>query len=355
MSLCETFLERALFWRKLSQTEYRVLLAVARSLSYSDVAKAAGVSSSYASLKVRKLGASAWLRFWADYKAMSLSPTYLLCKYSPSFLSILSRVQIPYLRSARKVWSSDGVKLLVEATPPLGLERRFAYLLPVTVEEVWVAEWEARYVPGESRLVAHAGSSVEVRWSDLPAALREAQPAPGAKARSVQAVDALDLLILREKEKDCFLSLSKVGERIKASQQLVSYHFRNHVKPLWVANCVEPKRLEFPIIYRVETDSVRLALSLLSVLSRVPSLVNALALQGSERTLVMLLDVRPEELPKMHAGLLSVEGVRKAELLAFVDPSEGVFHGLTAHLGLRGGAWSLEPLEEVLEEALGGG
>jgi len=341
-----------LFWRRVSQTDYRVLLAVARALSYSDVAKTAGVSPSYASLKVRRLGASVWLRFWADYRAMGLSPTYVLCRYSQSFLSTLSRVQLPYVRGARKVWGTDGVKLLVEATPPAGLERRFAYLLPVTVEEVWVAEWEAKYVPGESRLVEHTGSSVEVKWSEIPAALSEPKPVLGAGMRGLQAVDTLDLLILREKEKDCFLSLSRIGERVGASQQLVSYHFRKHLKPLWIANCVEPKRLEFPIIYKVETDSVRLALSLLSALSRVPSLVSALALQGNERTIVMLLDVQPDEVPKIHTGLLSVEGVRRAELLAFIDPSEEVFHGSTAHLGLLDGAWSLEPLEEALEEAV---
>jgi len=340
-----------LFWRKISQTDYRILLAVARSLSYSDVAKAARVSPSYASLKVRKLGASAWFRFWVDYRAMGLSPTYVLCKYSKSFLAALSRFQLPYVRGVRKVWGADGVKLLVEATPPLGLERRFAYLLPVAVEDVWVAEWEAKYVPGESRLLVHTGSSIEVKWDEMPAALKESKPALSAGMRGLRTVDALDLLILREKEKDCFLSLSKIGERVKASQQLVSYHFRKHLKPLWIANCIEPKKLEFPIIYRVEADSVKLALSLLSALSRVPSLVSALALQGSERTVIIILNVQPDEVPKIHAGLLSVEGVRRAELVAFIDPSEGVYHGLTAHLGLLDGTWSLEPLEEALEEA----
>jgi len=341
-----------LFWRKLSHADYRVLRSVPRALSYSEVAKAAGISSSYASFKIRKLAENAWLRFWVDYRAIGLSPTYILCKYSPSFFATASRIVLPYVKVVRKIWSSEGIRLFVEATPPAGFERRFAYTLPVAVENVWVGEWEARYVPCDSRLVAHTGSSLEVRWDELPEAVRDTLPESDASSRVYQTIDKLDLLILREKEEYCFNNLSKIGEKIKVTQQLISYHFRNHLKHIWKSNYVEPKKPEFPVIYRVEMENSRVALSLLTALSRIPLLINAFALQGSEHTIVMLLDVPPSDLAKMHSRLFSVDGVRKAELLAFVDNSDMVYYGLTAHLGLQDEVWTLEPLEEALDAAL---
>lgn len=341
-----------MFWRKLSHADYKVLLSVPRALSYSDVAKVAGISSSYASFKIRKLAENAWLRFWVEYRAIGLSPTYVLCKYSPSFLTIASRVELPYVKVVRKIWSSEGAKLLIEATPPAGFERRFAYILPVAVENVWVGEWESRYVPCDSRLVAHTGSSLEVRWDELPEAVRDTLPEPDTSSRVYQSIDRLDLLILREKEEYCFNNLSRIGEKIKVAQQLVSYHFRNHLKPIWKSNYVEPRKPEFPVIYKVEMENTRAALSLLSTLSRIPLLINAFAIQGSEHTIVMLLDVPPGDLAKMHSRLFSVEGVRKAEFLAFVDSSDPIYYGLTAHLGLQDEVWTLEPLEEAIDAAL---
>ncbi|RLE85559.1 MAG: hypothetical protein DRJ96_07715 [Thermoprotei archaeon] len=329
-----------MFWRRLSASEYKVLLAIPRSLTYTEVAKRAGLSPSYANVKVKELARSVWIRFWVDYRAMGLSPTYLLARYSEKAYKTLASVQVPFVKRVVRVWAWDGVKLLVEACPPLGLERRFAYSLPIEVLEVWVKEWEARYVPSEGGLTAFRRGELRVRWGELPARVGGMRYEWGV--RRVLKVDRLDLLILREKEMFSYTSLSAIAKRLRVSQQLVSYHYRRHVRPLWRLNYLEPKLGGgIPVIYRLRTADASLSLSLLAAFSQVPWLIDAFALQGDERTVVVILDAPPEELVAMHSALLSVDGVLRAEPLAFLDAASDVYHGLTAHLGLSGEGWSI--------------
>lgn len=338
-------------WRRLSPSEYKVLMAVPHHLTFSEVARAARLSPSYVSARVKRLAQSLWLRFGVDYRALSLSPTYVLLRYSQLLSEYLSTVALPFVKRVARVWMRDGLKILLEATPPVGLERRFAQALPAAVEETWVEEWDVKYVPGETLLVECSGGPFEVKWELLPSSLAGDDASVGWCGYTVGKVDSLDLLILREKEAYCFASFSSISKRVKVSQQLISYHYRSHLKPVWRWNYVEVKDPEFPMVYSVEAQDRYVAAMLLGTLSKVPYLLDAFALQGDERRIVLILDIPPHELARMHASLLSTEGVRSAELVAFIDAGSMVYHGLTAHLGLRGGVWSLEALKEALEKS----
>lgn len=329
-----------MFWRRLSASEYKVLLAIPRSLSYTEVAKRAGLSPSYANVKVKELAKCVWIRFWVDYRAMGLSPTYILARYSEKAYRGLTGAEVPFVKRVIRAWAWDGVRLLIEACPPLGLERRFAYSLPLEVLEVWVKEWEARYVPSEGGLTVFDRGELRVRWEKLAEVLSGLRYE--WEVRRLSRVDKLDLLILREKEAFSYASLNSIARRLSVSQQLVSYHYRRHVKPLWRLNYLEPRLGGgIPLVYRLEAVDARLSLSLLAAFSQVPWLVDAFALQGDERKVVAILDAPPEALVAMHSALLSVEGVLCAEPLAFLDASSEVCHGLTAHLGFRREGWSI--------------
>ena len=331
-----------MFWRRLSASEYKVLLAIPQSLTYTEVAKRAGLSPSYANVKVKELARSVWIRFWVDYRAMGLSPTYLLARYSEEAYRRLATTQIPFIKRVVRVWAWDGSKLLIEACPPLGFERRFAYSLPLEVLEVWVKEWEAKYVPSGEGLTAFHEGGLRVKWSELPAKIGDMRYE--WEVRRASKVDKLDLLILREKELFSYTSLNAIAKRLKVSQQLISYHYRRHVRPLWRLNYLEPKLGGgIPLIYRLRTADVALSLSLLAAFSQVPWLIDAFALQGDEQTVIAILDTPPEELTAMHSALLRVDGVLRAEPLAFLDAASDVYHGLTAHLGLSEDGWSIVP------------
>lgn len=337
-----------MFWRKLSPAEYRVLTALPHALTCSEIAKKAMLSPSYVNSKVKKICKEARVGFLVDYKALGLSPMYLTVRYDREAERLLSSYEIPYVKRVIKVWDWYGCKLLIEACPPLGLERSFAYLLPFNLTDVWIKEWEVKYMPRDEGLTKFTGSSLSVEWANLPSIL--GKTSLSWSTSKLAKVDKVDLLIIREKERFAFASLSGIAERVGLSQQLLSYHYRAHVRPLWRGNCVEPKVTDVPVIYRVETASPGVALSLLWCFSQIPWLIDGFALQGNEKTIILLLEASLEDIMRMHSSLLQLDGVAHCELLAFMEAESEVDHGLTAHLGLEEEGWSLRPVEKVLEK-----
>jgi len=341
LTACHT--TEGMLWSELSHSELRILLALPRAKSYSDVAKATGLAPSYVSGRVRRLAAEARLRFWADYRLLGLSACYLVAKFEPRAFRALTERPVPYVRSAARVWDREGAKLLIEANPPLGLEEEFAASLSLPLLELWVKRREGKFAPLDGALVELSSGRLKTKWSGLP---ERAAPLEHvllhAASKPPRTADAIDLLILREREEFCFLSLSEVGRRHGLSQQAASYHYRAHLKGAWVANCIEHRGLSSAVLYRVEAEEPIVALRLLLALREAPSLVDAFVPAGRDEELLLVVDESLEGLADMHRALLSVEGVRRAELIAFFDPRAYVHHGLTAHLGLTERGWSLE-------------
>lgn len=340
-----------MFWRKLTPAEYKVLTALPYALTCSDVAKKAMLSPSYVNSKVKKICKEAWIRFLVDYRALGLSPMYLIVHYDREADKILSNYEIPYIKRVIKIWDLRGSKILIEACPPSGLEKNFAYMLPFNLTDVWVKEWEVKYLPRDGDLTRFTGSGLSVEWANLPSILGKTKLLWSTSKPA--KVDKVDLFIVREKERFVFSSLSEMAKKLGLSQQLLSYHYRVHVRPLWRGNCIEPKVTNVPVIYRVETASPGTALSLLWCFSQIPWLIDGFALQGNEKTIFLVLEASLEDIMRMHSSLLQLDGVVHCELLAFMEAESEVYHGLTAHLGLEEEGWSLKPVEKVLEK-LGG-
>jgi len=335
-----------MLYKRLSPSEYRMLLAIPYSLTYSEVARRSRLSLSYVNVKVKELSQNVKVRFWADYRAMGLSPTYLLAEYEDRAYRLMASRAIPFVKRILKVWGWDGAYLLISACPPLGFERRFAYYLPLRIKEIWVKEWEAKWIPSEGGLTKYVDGRIEVAWEKLHSTA--SQPRFKWGIRTPVKVDWLDLMIIREKEEYAYARLSSVARKVKTSQQLVSYHYRRHVRSLWIANYLEPlltMKSNLLVLYRLEAIDASYSLSLLYALSQIPWLIDAFALQGEERIVIAFLAIPQEQLVKFHSAMVSLEGVLKAELLAYIDPASGIHYGFTAHLGFERGSWSLETLE----------
>jgi len=82
----------------------------------------------------------------------------------------------------------------------------------------------------------------------------------------------------------------------------------------------------------------------------VPSIVDSFIPQGEDEVIYLIVDEPLKRLFAVHKALLHVEGVKKAELLAYIDADGFIYHGLTAHLGLGKMGWMFEELEEELSK-----
>lgn len=338
--------------RAVSHSEYRILKAIPFSSSFVEVAKRAGFSPSYVGYKIRKMEKLMWFRFLADYKSIGLSSMYINAKHVPSLSRFFSTNSVPFVKRVFKAWDRTGPKTLLEVNPPLGMERRFVSLLPVSVKSLWIKEWEVKYVPSENLLVRYDGSSLSINWRNFLSAVNTFETGPEIKMLAPTKVDKLDLLILREKELFCFASLSEIGRKLKVPQQVVSYHFRNHLRSAWLLNYVEPKFFSFPVVYRIEMNDNEATLPLLQAFAHVPGLIDAFIPQNEDSAIIVILDINPEELREMHSALYTLQNIKEAELVAYIDPASITYHGLTAHLCLKDDTWSFDLLNEVLKEAL---
>lgn len=338
-----------MLWRELSESEKKILMAVTTSQSYSEISRATGLALSYVSAKVKKLARSARLRYWIDYRAIGLSSLLVLLNYDRKLHSFLISRQLPFIKSVARIWDKEGPRLLIEAIAPVGLERRLSQALPLPPAKVWVKEWETHFQPLESPLLASSGGALKTAWSYLPQRVLELKRSSlSVHLKPALNADRIDLMILREKERFCFTSLSEIGRIYGLSQQLVSYHYRLHLRRVWIGNCVEHKLLENAVLCRVETMEPLIAHLLLRSLSESPSIVEAFIPQGEDEVVYVVVDEPLKELSAMHKALFHIEGVKKVELLAYVDADEFMHHGLTVHLGLGRAGWSFDKLEEEL-------
>ncbi|MEM3964585.1 MAG: hypothetical protein QW584_02545 [Thermofilaceae archaeon] len=326
-------------------------MSIAFSQSYSDISRATGLAPSYVSARVKKLAKRARLRYLVDYRAIGLSPLYLLLKFDQRVYELLASTQLPFIRSAVKIWDREGVKLLIEAAPPVGLERRFAQIFPSPPVNAWVKEWEAKFQPSTSSLLDFSEGALSTSWSTLPQLVSELKRTGiDVQLKPTVDVDKVDLMILRMKEEFCFTSLSEIGRSYGLSQQLASYHYRLHLRRVWIGNCIEHKHLENAVLYRVEASEPIVSHLLLKSLSEVPSIVDSFIPQGEDEVIYLIVDEPLKRLFAVHKALLHVEGVKKAELLAYIDADGFIYHGLTAHLGLGKMGWMFEELEEELSK-----
>lgn len=340
-----------MLWDLLSESERKIVMSIAFSQSYSDISRATGLAPSYVSARVKKLAKRARLRYLVDYRAIGLSPLYLLLKFDQRVYELLASTQLPFIRSAVKIWDREGVKLLIEAAPPVGLERRFAQIFPSPPVNAWVKEWEAKFQPSTSSLLDFSEGALSTSWSTLPQLVSELKRTGiDVQLKPTLDVDKVDLMILRMKEEFCFTSLSEIGRSYGLSQQLASYHYRLHLRRVWIGNCIEHKHLENAVLYRVEASEPIVSHLLLKSLSEVPSIVDSFIPQGEDEVIYLIVDEPLKRLFAVHKALLRVEGVKKAELLAYIDADGFIYHGLTAHLGLGKMGWMFEELEEELSK-----
>ncbi|MEM4606388.1 MAG: hypothetical protein QXN94_02115 [Thermofilaceae archaeon] len=336
-----------MLWDALSDSERKIVMSITFSQTYSDISRATGLAPSYVSARVKKLARNARLRYLVDYRAIGLSPLYLLLKYDQRVYELLASKPLPFIRSAVKIWDREGVKLLIEAAPPVGLERRFAQIFPFSPVNVWVKEWEVKFQPSTGALLDSSEGALSTSWNALPQVVSELKRTGiNVRLKPKLDVDKVDLMILRMKEEFCFTSLSEIGRSYGLSQQLASYHYRLHLRRVWIGNCIEHKRLENAVLYRVEASEPIVSLLLLKSLSEVPSIVDSFISQGEDEAIYLIVDEPLKKLSAVHKALLRVEGVKKAELLAYIDADGFIYQGLTAHLGLGRMGWTFEKLDE---------
>lgn len=146
-------------------------------------------------------------------------------------------------------------------------------------------------------------------------------------------IDYIDLEVIGEKEEFAYAPISLVAKRLRISQQRVSYHFRRHVKPLWMGNYLE-WRTPMPgyvyVLYRITSIDYPSSLKLARLLSQIPWLIDGFIARNSERNIIALLGIPYDELISFHKTLLKLGEASRLVPLAYLDPESLVHHRLSA-------------------------
>ena len=325
----------------LKPSELKIVRAIPKALTYTDIARRAGFSLPYVTAKVRELMAKLEVVFGVNFEALGLVRTYLLAKCDGKLLDRIRELgRLPYVL---EVYRASGC----------GKENIFAKLLtpdpsaalegaPVKAVKTWTSCAATSWRPDLSPPIVEGREAV-VDWRAFKSIINsefefEEQRAPAR-------LDEKDLVILREKRKYPFKPLRDIARVLGISQQLASYHYRKHVMPLWTYNEVKVRSNGPLALLEVRLADCYAGFRVMRALSTIPWLRECiLAVCGSR--IVAELAASAKELAELYEALGEVDCVKEVRLLAWLH--EKVYEDPLPLLeGLREWGWDLSPLREA--------
>jgi len=232
---------------RVTESEWKLLRALPRSLRISEAARLAGVSIATASRFIkRELTAKHGGECVAvhEYGALGLSNIMVILEPDGRGREVVEK--LPYLKATISAY--DYVRRVV-----------VAYLLaPFEVAErlkeaegrrgimgVFIGDTLELWRPDISKLTAWSRGSLLPLLDVFGKAVEEAD---SGEVKAYRAkLDAVDLMLVYYKEKNAFFKLAEIERREGVSKQLLAYHMRRHyVKYLWRYNGI---RLAVPQEY----------------------------------------------------------------------------------------------------------
>jgi len=219
---------------KVNKQSWKLIEAISNSLSISEISRKTGIPKTTVWRKINNLFAKTRIRFIVSSKALKLKPVVVIFQKSPSLLP-------RYTISLREINVSGKRKFMVIGFVP---EQYVAeYLSLFDKDPEYFFEYDERiiwspYLASKTGSVLNLNDEIIIDYNKLKDVKLE--PSPIKKSSNI---DAYDLLIIRWKEHYAFISLTEISkralnEKIKASRQVLSYHFKKHVLPIWIGNQV---------------------------------------------------------------------------------------------------------------------
>ncbi len=224
----------------LTQTEYKILLAIPRSRSYAEISRTSGVSISYVSRKMEELyGRGFRVRGVFDLQALGLSEITILSEFDSEIYSPPSSVKIPYILRMARVWRGKKPLLFIYAAVPQGMEETFSDILGL--------EGVLRRVEMTTRWRIDTGVLTRLRdgvpasdYKRLPEVIGEVEPyEPSANESRVP--DTIDTWLIATLTKNPYVKLASILDEIGVKQQIASYHLSRHVQHFLLYNVVHIK------------------------------------------------------------------------------------------------------------------
>jgi len=242
--------------------DWLIITSIPRSLDVAKIAERSGLPQSTVSRRLKALLPQINIKFIVSRKALKLKPIVLVFDKMPYRLPA-------YTISCRKGVSYGDEVYVVAAAVPEDAISDYISLFPYEPKFVFIGEEHVFWRPDLASHYNIINEKLEVDYYKLKKidnVWRKITPT---------TIDTYDLLIIFFKEKYAYTSLADISRQallkgIRSSQQLLSYHFRRHVLPIWLGNHVSLYRplTEYPI--RIHFYEVFNAENVVSKLSLIP-------------------------------------------------------------------------------------
>lgn len=250
--------------KKLNQRTWQVIKSLSDSLSISEISRKTGIPKTTVWRIINEILSLTRVRFVVSSRALRLRPLVAIFDKGPTLLPDYTISYREILVSGRKMHMTIGF------VPD---EYISEYINLFDEEPLYVFEDEEKFiwkpnVAERMKVLSFENGEIKINYDILERIKSKAEK------KTSSGIDLYDLYIIRWKEHFAFTSLTEIQEKmykekIIASRQLLSYHFRKHVLPLWIGNTVKlyrPMR-EYPIrmfVYECDNaEEVAFKLSLL--------------------------------------------------------------------------------------------
>ena len=252
---------------KIKVKEWLVLKAACESLTIGDIVEKTGLKPYTVTRILNRLRGRVAIWFQPNYRKMDLLPIAIITRFSRTNLP-------PFTTADRRLYgfSKERELELITAVPP---ERDVDLYLSLLSGEPKYVVYGYEYVfwrPSNARLTLHLETEGRVHpllskvYEVLSNHLREI---PQRTPPKTEIVDEIDLKILEEKQEYAFKKLREISRIVGISHQVLSYHFRRHVRKLWAGNRIglflDAKTVPFRVYIFEGRDAPALAKTLVEL------------------------------------------------------------------------------------------
>jgi len=228
---------------KITFSEYKIIKAIPRALTLKEIADKTGYSLPYISRKIKQLYFNKAVLFYfkPDFVKMGLKPTIVILPYKRRIIERFEKNEYIYTLSLSHIANGIDDYLLVYAVPPAQYVEEYINSLPTKPIEYYTDLHDYYWRPDKTKLTILKKKDLSTDWDRLYNEYEyQKRNIEGiTNQREKIKLDNIDLFILAKLRKNLFISISKIGEMLGISQQLASYHFRNHVLRIWDHNVVK--------------------------------------------------------------------------------------------------------------------
>jgi len=256
----------------LKANEWKVLRAASESLTIGDIVRKTGLKYYTVSRIIRRLRQKIKIGFEPLYLKMGLLPIALIT-------SKLQGELPPFTRATRKLRGKKGEFVLLTAVPPQKYIEDFLTLIPDRIEYI-VRGFRRLFWTPNAKLTLYVKEKgcLEPKIRELSNIIREQSYTINIDSRDLDLpieIDEIDLIPIWFKQTYAFLSLREISRltrkylRRVISHQLLSYHFRKHVRKLWAGNYIgiylDVRDYPFKVLLLEGRDAPRFAKALIEL------------------------------------------------------------------------------------------